>query len=126
MATPDGKIRCNMYLDEENVSIVKGFIQGTGLNFSSYLDLLIKIAADKIDLYYDLLNEGKITDQIFTEENGKLYFNINLAHELLGIGDGKNFEVTESQRKKFNEGKWRYEIDENQGMRLIIGKVKKK
>lgn len=126
MTTPEGKIRCNMYLDEENVSKVKEFIKGTGLNLSSYLDLIIKLAGDKIDLYYELLSEGKIPDPVFTEENGRLYFDINLAHDILGIGDGKSSEVTESQRKKINAGKWKYEIDKYKGLRLNIGKANKK
>ncbi|HCY85775.1 MAG TPA: hypothetical protein DHV36_11630 [Desulfobacteraceae bacterium] len=115
-----------MYLDKENVSKVKEFIKGTGLNFSSYLDLLVKRAANKIELYEDLLQDGDISDPIFTEENGKLYFDINLAHDILGIGDGKHFDVTESQRKKINEGKWKYEIDKEKGPILVVGKVKNK
>ncbi|MCK5312477.1 MAG: hypothetical protein KAJ62_10220 [Desulfobacteraceae bacterium] len=125
MIEKNEKIRCNMYLDKENISIVKEFIKGTGLTFSSYLDLIIKQAATEINLYYEVLSDTDSEPTIFTEENGKLYFDIFTAHRMIGIGNEKGFLLSESQNKRIEKRKWRYEVDPKKGVRLVIGKVKK-
>ena len=121
--------RCNMYLDEENVATIKDFLKGTGMTFSSYVDLLIKKTANTISDFYinlDYIDDIDANDIIFKEENGVLYFDIQLAHKLLCIGDDQGFAVSESQQKKINDKKWRYDYDpENKRVRLIIGKTKK-
>lgn len=125
MGAKNEKIRCNMYLDKKNISIVKKFIKGTGLTFSSYLDLIIKQASDEIYQYYEILSDTDSEDTIFTEENGKLYFDIHSAHKMIGLGNEKSFSISESQSKRIEKGKWRYDVDPKKGVRLLIGKVKK-
>ena len=74
--------RCNMYLDEENVATIKDFLKGTGMTFSSYVDLLIKKTANTISDFYinlDYIDDIDAENIIFKEENGKLYFDINVA-----------------------------------------------
>ncbi len=51
MIDQKNRIRCNMYLDKNNVQTVKDFIQGTGLSFSSYVDLLVCGVADRLRYY---------------------------------------------------------------------------
>lgn len=121
------KIRCNMYLDKKNTDTVKKFIKETGLTLSSYFDLLIKNAAEKIEQYDSLAGNEIPEDYIFSEENGKKYYNIAAAHSILGISkDEEGFELSPSQEKKLISGKWKFEFSKRYKIRLCIGKTKMK
>ena len=50
----ENKVRCNMYLDEDSVRVVRDFLKGSGLTLSSYFDLLICSAAEKIKFHYSV------------------------------------------------------------------------
>jgi len=121
------KIRCNMYLDKKSIATVKEFIKDTGLTMSSYFDLLIQKTAKEIDFYDSLAGDEIPENYIFSEENGKKYYNIEDAHRILGISTGKGgYELSPFQEKKLISGKWKFEFSKEYGIRLCIGKTKMK
>ena len=128
MAKNKDKVRCNMFLDKHNVGLIKDFIKGTGLTFSSFIELLVQKTSEDIDNYNSLIGSEIPEDIIFTEEDGKRYFNIYEAHKMLGLADTDSlgFRTSPSQKKKIETGKWKYDFDQKKGLRLIIGKIKNK
>ena len=116
MPKKKNKDRYNVYLDKESVDIVKGFLQGTGLNLSSYLDLMTCIAADRILDFYYMLEMDNLDDPDFDPE--KPYYNILTAHRVLNLTDSKltKTRLSQSQIKKLISGQWHIELDEEYGI----------
>ena len=88
------KVRCNMYLNKENVELVKKFIKGTGLTLSSYIDLFIGMAAQNIDIFID-----ECHGEIFKEVDGEQYLDIHTAYKVLGIFDMGGVPLSDKQAK---------------------------
>lgn len=127
----ENKIRCNMYLDKKSVETLKRFIKGTGLTLSSYLDLIVCEAAEKILLYESLIDDGEIeTDGVFSKKHNKKYFNIYEAHRILGLAstgvknlgnsDQNHLMLSKSQTKKLMTGKWKFEHDKSGRTRVLL------
>jgi hypothetical protein len=97
------KIRCNMYLNKKNVESVKRFIEGTGLNLSSYVDLLIGKAAENIEIF-----KNEIGGTLLDESDGEKYFDIYTAYKILGIFDmsmSVSVPITGDMLKLIKDGK---------------------
>ena len=101
MSEDKNRVRCNMYLDKESVDTVKEFIKDTGLSFSSYIDLIVCGAAEKIKIYWSNEEIPRIDKNI----DGHKYVDILKAHKILGIADlyEPNL-ITLSQLKKIKKG----------------------
>ncbi|MDA3897576.1 MAG: hypothetical protein PF482_15690 [Desulfobacteraceae bacterium] len=99
MAIKENKIRCNLYLNKKNVNTVKRFIDGTGLNFTSYIDLFIEMVAKNIELF-----EQEYGGKIIKEENGEKKLDIWSAYEVLGLLSG-GLTLTEQQVSSIRSGK---------------------
>ncbi len=109
------KIRCNMYLDRENVEKVKGFIEGTGLNLSAYIDLFIGKAASNIDIFYNEL-EGAI----IKEKDGERIVDLYTAYDVLGIfGLGGGATLTTKQANSIRSGKMKIDIQSKKNIELL-------
>ena len=101
MGDEKNRIRCNMYLDRESVETVKEFMKDTGLNLSSYVDLLICGAAERIQTYWTTEEIPRINKDI----NGHKYVDILKAHKILGVFDMHNSDLfTKQQWKKVKKG----------------------
>lgn len=118
-----------MYLDQESVETVKRFIRGTGLNLSSYLDLIICEAAENIRTYESLtMDEEFSSNGIFSEKDKQKYFNIYEAHKILGLAGSKDLNFTEksgvtmspTQKKNISSGKWQMLMDKSGMLRIVM------
>ncbi len=92
--TTGNKVRCNMYLNKENVELIKKFIKGTGLTLSSYIDLFIGTAALNIENFYT-----ECSGDIFKEIDGEQYLDIHTAYKVLGIFDMGGVPLSDKQAK---------------------------
>jgi len=118
MSKKQKRERYNVYLDKESVDLVKEFIRGTGLSMSSYLDLMICIAADRIMDFSEMLDFDNLGEEDYDPENR--YFNILTAHRVLRLADSKfnKIRMSPAQIKKLTTGQWHIELDEEYGIRI--------
>ncbi|WP_020585846.1 hypothetical protein [Desulfobacter curvatus] len=118
MPKKQGKGRYTAYLDIESVDILKEFIKGTGLSLSSYVDLMICIAADRIMDFWTMEFSDDFKPSV--EDLKNKYCNILVAHRVLRLADSKlrNIKMSPSQIKKLKTGEWHIEIDDDFGIRI--------
>lgn len=116
------KIRCNMYLNKDNVELVKKFIDGTGLTLSSYFDLFIGKAAENINLFYE-----EIGRSVVEERNGEKFFDIYTAYKILGIFDMGGVPLTDQQVKAIQKGEIKIDNEMNPDIQAYkkLQKIKK-